>query len=401
MRPKSLAGSLFLLLAGAASAQTVHVVDGANGPGAHFTTLFGAVNAAEDGDVILMRAGSYFEDVFVDGSSLYLQAEAGATVGVGKVLVQNLGPDDTFGMRGIDLLGGGASGTAAVRAVDCAGSLWFEDMTVHGDPIAFTAGGGWFTNCAEVVFTRCVFEPPFNLVLPTISIDGSSVSLFDTLVDGLDGSGQVFITTPGEDAVEMIDGELFLYGSTINGGDGGNGIGVCGPGSPGGDGVVLGGQNPVVHVLDSTVTAGKGGLGSGDCPDGADGATYRMNAPAGSVLPVNGVERNFVVGSPVREGETMTLTFTGQPGDRVWLKYPRSPGPAILSSFWDGPLVTQTRPARSMGTIPASGVLTRNFTVPELPATAEALTFFAQAFFLDQRFIVSTPSFLVALDGAF
>ena len=44
-----------LLIAAPLAAQSVHVVDQANGPGADFTTISAALLAASDGDALLLR----------------------------------------------------------------------------------------------------------------------------------------------------------------------------------------------------------------------------------------------------------------------------------------------------------------------------------------------------------
>jgi len=401
---KALHRALFVVLLATAtsSAQTVHVVDLNSGLGSDFTTVRAAVLAATEGDVILVRDGNYFfDDVTIDGKSLVVVEDEGATVSCGRFVVQNLAANQSVVFRGIDLTGGGVDGQAALRVTDCAGPVWFEDVRVRGDNMAFVAGGGLCRNSAEVVFTRCFFEPPFLLGPFTFELEDSSVTMVGTTVAADPGAG-VFSAGPGADALLMTDGRLFLYDSDILGGDGGDGVTLCEDGAPGGVAITMQGTDPVVVVLDARVLGGTGGIGSGTCDDGADGPSYVMTAPSATVDTVNALARSYLVSSPVRENGTVQVSFQGQPGDRVWVRYPPAPGPSLLSNFWDGPfLVGLPAPRQFIGTLDGTGVLVQNIPLPNLGPSTEAVTFFTQAIFLGSRFVMSPPSVLVGLDSSF
>lgn len=82
-----------LALASVPSAQYVLVVDDSGGASVDFTSIADAVAvaAAGDGDVVLVRTGSYAGDVVVDGKSLVLTADTDAAVDHhGRLAVQNL-----------------------------------------------------------------------------------------------------------------------------------------------------------------------------------------------------------------------------------------------------------------------------------------------------------------------
>ena len=118
--------------------------------------------------------------------------------------------------------------------------VWLENVVISGVSMASVSGGGSITNCDQVVFIRSHFEPPFNMILaPTAKFINSNVYLFDTLIEGNDGGGIPFLSFPGEVALSMTDGLLYLVGSTICGGKGGGGVGLNGPGSDGGHALIM------------------------------------------------------------------------------------------------------------------------------------------------------------------
>src|SRR5262245_45172512 len=88
----------------------VLVVDAAGGPGSDFTDVPSAVSAAVDGDVLLVRSGSYLVDelaIALDGKGLTLVADSGASVAVGSLDVQDLPAGHFTLLQGLDLHGEG------------------------------------------------------------------------------------------------------------------------------------------------------------------------------------------------------------------------------------------------------------------------------------------------------
>ena len=111
MRIRSLlvAPLLAFLTSEGLAAQAVHVVDVANGPGADFVNLTSAVIAASEGDVLLVRGGTYAEALVLDGKGLVVTADEGATVSVNEIVVSNLAVDQFVAIRGIDTVRPAAS----------------------------------------------------------------------------------------------------------------------------------------------------------------------------------------------------------------------------------------------------------------------------------------------------
>jgi hypothetical protein len=120
---------------------------------------------------------------------------------------------------------------------------------------------------------------------------------------------------------------------------------------------------------------------------------------------VAGSARSLALASPVRTDELVQATFTGQPGDRVWLRHSFQAGAGQASPFYDGEyLLGQPRFKGLTATIPASGTLVVTAPAPQLAPGQESLVVYCQAFFRDaagQRFVVSPPGAVVLLDPSF
>ena len=77
----------------------VLVVDPGGGGGA-FTALQGAVDAAAEGDVILVQSdANFFESLLIDGKSVHIVVDTGFTAKVRGLAIENLGPDESVVVR--------------------------------------------------------------------------------------------------------------------------------------------------------------------------------------------------------------------------------------------------------------------------------------------------------------
>src|SRR5437867_7856524 len=103
MHSRLLSTSILLLLAPAARAGNVLVVD-ASGGGA-FTQIQPAVDAAADGDTILVKSGTYGSFVVGD-KGLAIVGDAGASVQVaGAIRARNLAAGRTLVLENLDATG--------------------------------------------------------------------------------------------------------------------------------------------------------------------------------------------------------------------------------------------------------------------------------------------------------
>jgi hypothetical protein len=127
-RPIACLGLLLLMLLARPLQAAVVVVDFANGPGTDYEFLWQAIDAAADGDTLLIRPGYYETWVTVDGRSLTLLGD-GAGVNIdGTLTVRHLAAGQRVVLRGLDL---GYAGS--VELYDNDGVVYVEDCTILAD----------------------------------------------------------------------------------------------------------------------------------------------------------------------------------------------------------------------------------------------------------------------------
>ncbi len=361
-----------------ATAQNVWVLDSANGPGADFTDLSTATSTAGDGDIILIRSGGYFDNPFipspiVSAKSLVLIADSGADVLLSPSTgfdVRNLAPLQTVAMRSIDV-----SGTA-IFGQDNLGTLWIEDIGT--DPAATIAphAAAAFNNCSAAIINRCslVGMNAFFPVSPGPSLNtfNSSVHVFDSTLQG--GSGAFGHTVlPGSSGARISDSFLYASGSSF----------ISGSGNP----------SPKESIVQVGPTSESILLDTSGNVFVEDGSTENLT----------GLSRSFEINSPVREGETLSITFTGVPGEIAILNLGLKPTGLFFDSLAGSALIDfPTFFIRIMGIIPASGTLVKNFTLNELGVGVEGVSFYSQGSFAStQGIVVGGGSLVVLLDDSF
>ena len=351
----------------AAAQGTVHVVDDDGGPGVDFSSLQAAVNAAVDGDVVLIRSGSYAGLTLTD-KDLVLVADQGAQVTVNAApSVTQLSAGKSVLLQGLTL-----RGNPGLRLANNTGAVVVDDCDVFG-----VQPGLWSTlpygmqvvDCASVTVTGSTVQlaqPGFGE--PALRTQNSRVFLFDSDFHGPAGAfGTYGDGSDGGPGATVAGGELFASGCRFLGGDGGDGgVSVwtsdCGDGGNGGPGLVslAGGGTPQLTLQDSLTQAGAGGVksafGTPPCVDGVDGLPVAM--AVGSPTVVTEEARSLSVSSPVRAGAPFTLNAGGQPGELVVLTFSAAPAPQI-SPLWTGVLVPEIASlgSVSLGAVPAGGDL--------------------------------------------
>lgn len=392
----------------APAAADVLVVDVANGSGADFTLLSSAVAAAAEGDVILVREGSY-GGAFVDGKSLVIQAEANAEVLVRSgISVRNLGPAQNVLIRGIDSEAPQIG--AALLVSGCQGAVHVEDAQLSGTPpfTAFPGGGVDVQSSSSVVLTRCVvqsFEHQF--LNPGLRALDSVVTLHQTTVNGSKTFDQsAFMPGPSGDGVELIGSVLTATDSLIVGGVGGDYVGSprsCFDGGPGGTGLVLF-SGSRASLFATTLQGGPGGQTSGTCSVGATGAVSSVDGTS-TLSSVAQSLGTLALGSPARSGQAYSLDVGGEPNAFAWVLYGTGLTPALFTPSWLGALHAPLDPFlfETLGTLPASGVLSSTLTASTAPGV-EGFAFYAQLLTLssvDGRLRLGTGTALTLLDPAF
>ncbi len=360
----------FVFAATLASAQgKLWIVDQAGGPGTDFTDIQPAVDAASDGDTILLRTGSPAYPAFtIDGKSLVVTEDAGESIRTGDVLVRNVAASQSVTLRGMD--------TSTLRIELAEGPVLVEDVG-QGALIGFCIFGGSNAGKVEVhgsdavVFSRCIFEAKGGVTagFEGVRITGSTVHMYETSARGSHPSGTD--SAKGGDGVAVFNSFLFASGGAFEGACGGD-AGLCaGSGGAGGAGLRI--FNSQVFLLETELAGGLGGDG-GDC--GFQGA---MGSPSvGGFTAVAGFARDYAISATATGGTTATIDYAGEPGDVVLSLVALAQSPLFLLQH-AGTLVVAAPPILiAHGPADLDGTLSVSAPIPPLPPGFEAFTVYAQ-----------------------
>ncbi|MEM7203850.1 MAG: hypothetical protein AAF628_26540 [Planctomycetota bacterium] len=268
----SLAGSL--ALAPASFAQTVWTVD--DDGGAAFTSIQAAVDAASDGDVIVVSDGSYAEFT-LDGKGLAVLADEAAAVvvqgtpGAVTTLVRNVPAGQRALLRGLTFAPSAQLFGRVLSIESCAGTVWIEDVA-YVMPSTFPLfyflaqeEATWVGDSAAVVFVGSTL-PGADGATPGQGNERGSVALRSensaVFVHGCDlRTGASLVETgTGRTGVFADGGLLVLRDSLVQGGTGGP-EGLFGSSLPGdgGPGLTVEG-GATVWSIGTTLQGGEGGF---------------------------------------------------------------------------------------------------------------------------------------------
>lgn len=428
VRSASFGPSFVLALAAAPATAGVIVVDAAGG-GA-YTQISAAVAAAQDGDTLLVRAGTY-AGFTVDARALSVVADAGALVRVrGSTVVRNLTAAQTVALSGLDLgyetnqwpdmppsAGEALTVTANagdVRLQGCvlAGKSWTSSGSVPGG-----AGVRALDNAGTLALSACQLtggRGPRNIDLfgghwaldggAGIELRNTRVAAYDcALTGGRGGDGFDDAGNGGSGAWSRASTSasgLFASNCAFTGGRGGDDYEdifqeFTDPGD-GGHGLFVE-AGTFSQELASTFAGGAVGIGV-FCPP-----TVHFPSPgvgihgAGTVFHFAGERVQLEAPRLVRVGATASFTVRGEPGDDVFLWVTNATGFRAVPS-WRGvvlPELPTPAKTRILGTIPASGALTVDFPAPALGAGATELDQYVQAFRRDGSGSVTLGSYAV------
>lgn len=386
-----------LLLAAGASAQSVFVVAPAPGPGVFSTDIQPAVNAAANGDLVLVKAGAY-SGFTINAKGVSVVADAGAAVVAnGVVLVINVSASQRVLLQGLTVHGDPSA--PAIVTQDSMGPVWIESCTVTGGT---RTGPGLVAissnSCPSVVIQRCSLTGgnattggPVNMGGPALHVANSGVAVADSQCTGGNGAptstGSGGFGGPG---LRVLTGSVFASGTAFQGGAGAAPVPPSFPGGLGGAGINTEGA---VTTLQCTFAGGPG------FPNGAP----TVVGGAGSLTIIPDVARHFSITSPVREGQALTITAGGVPGEIAWFLFAPSPGPIKLLLPFEGSLVLPAgSSAFAIGMIPGGGSLTTPpIVVPNLPAALQGTIVWCQSLlFGSPHAVIGPASALVLLDAA-
>lgn len=376
-----------LLVAPAYAQGKVWIVSKSGCPNVDFTEIQPAIDAAAEGDTILVR-GSYlnpqgeYSTFKIDGKSLSIVADglAPVTIALGSIYdlceIKNLGPAQSVLIKGANNL----RFRYPISLADNEGQVWIEEIWAEDFYSFLFIPTVSISNCSSVAIHRSGIQFPKSIVA-SLGMTDSTVMLLNSTVLGLDATyavclpGYTYFPSPGGEAIAINaspgkSSYLFLSGSRVEGGDGGGGgycatLGICMNSQDGGDAIVTASPQCVVLNQASTVQGGAGGLVSpymSPCsPPGLPGSAL---AGPGMILPLPGAARDVKSSLPAVEKQSASIQASGLPGDRVLL------ASSLASTFLpmlplNGILLVQ--PPVSiipLGTIPSSGQLTLSVPIP-------------------------------------
>jgi len=351
-------GLALVALTAAGSAQQAWVVDNSGAPGADFAQLDSAVQAAADGDVLLVRSTGLFYFLFqvLDGRGLTIVADGGPVSVISTLAVRNLAPDQRVVLRGLEFYF-----DDGLILESNQGLVWIEDCRLLAD------NPGCF-GCPVVAAVDASDTPLVLLnselsgatpwldrnipVGPGLRLQGATAALLGGTVQGGLGEDYGGLPSPGGVGLEAT-GSFFLASQLeIQGGQ------AAPLSETGGNGMeLLGGSTGWLRA-----TTPQGGFGTPfGLPQVVDGAS--VLATRSHRLPT------LEASSPVRGGETLDLTFRGAPGETFLLRVGLEPAldwEPETASF----RLVDALPALSLflGVVPASGVASASIPLPALGA---------------------------------
>ena len=386
-----------LLLTTPRAIADVLVIDAASGPGSQYTVLQFAIEAAQPGDTLLLRSGSYWAFSLV-GKGLSLVAEEGASVTVvGPSKVRSVPAGETVLVRGLDfktdttlfVLQG------ALGLEGCDGAVWLEDCSVIArdvlQPLPGRMSALSVKACRQVVLLRSTVEgygflstfagtgvglTGMSCEFSDVTVQGSSVGAFFAIPEGVDEDGHA--------GLAMLGGQVHAAGSTFQGGSGANSLLIgfgCTKPTSGGDAVSVAGTG-VFLGLDNTYLPGAAGLiACTPLPPGplpTPGANVGVGSLAQHVA-LSGLARDFEAASPVRELAQFVLAFDVQPFEDVFLLVGSQPLGLFVQPLGGSLLVWGTLQILPLGKADGSGTLDLVLPMPPLPPGVLAQDFYLQA----------------------
>jgi hypothetical protein len=399
--------------------------------GAPFTSIQAAVNASQNGDIVLVKAGNY-GSFTIDGRVVSVVADAGATVTVpGQVVVRNLPAMTQIALVRLSVTGSNGTGPtngAAIRLENNNGHIRVDGCTLRGGDGGTLSGCSVVGNadaapalsvqrCADVAVSlgdlrggnaNNLFAFPDCDGTPVVGgmgghglfVNDSIVAVYDTSLKGGAGGTAWYHGGHGGDAMRIADlvpsgfptnvlasncsldgsakgGSAWDYIGGESAGFGGNAIEAAGPCS--------------VRVLDCGPISGLGGCTLAGCLPLAP--LYAISAPA-TLTQLSGPSKGFGMPRVLREGQNAQMLFSGSTGDAVFLLLsptqqqffaPAFKGVILLGSPLLGPY--------TLGNIDPSGFFSIMLPVPALPIGVDGIGLELQA-------ILVAPSGDAVLTGA-
>lgn len=367
------------------------------GPGIDFTSIQAAVDAAVEGDTILVETGTYFGQVVIDGKALTLQGLGPVSIGNvpasgqarGQLLIQNIGAGQAVDVRSITTFRDGFVPGPGIELADSAGRIWLEESGT----LNFGGRGIVISNCANVLLAEVD-----SRAARAVDLGGVATPREGLFVDGLGHVGVVdsaffgsglapftLATVPatGGAAVRVERGDVALHGVDLVGGNGTSAlVAGCEVGAPGGPGLSINGA-PGLPVLVRgravTASAGLGGAFDPGCTS-APAAAVAIDDPGGRYVPEPGTLRLLALPSFAASGQPFNLSYQGEGLDLVAVFVgPPVIGQQVMAFMGDLWLNTSSAKLMAVGQAAVDGSWAKSFSVPVAGVQARAQGFVVSA----------------------
>jgi hypothetical protein len=400
------------------AANQVHIV-GTGG----FSTLQSAIDAASDGDTLLLKTGVFTTGTIVD-KGLTIVTDDPADIGIHRIRelkIQNLAAQKTVVVRGVEFTEFGWSPTPRIDITGCSGTVLIEDCQANRSvPAAVRV-----TNSAAVFLARCVVEGRSGqamvgtAALPALIATNSQVFAYDSVIEGGAGAHDVGnpdqlypgLATDGGTGAEITGGALFASGTIVSGGDGGdilNGLGYSGFGpfyaGDGGAALKLSG-GAISRRLQSPLIPGAAGVTLKPPPFYSGSAGVAVIDEGGSQFVISEFARKLELVTPVREGGSQSVSLSGQPFEPAWLLFSLGTQGGYISGLKGALLPALPVTLVALGALDFQGKLDFDVALPAdvLPPGVDAVTIQLQGMFAgaNSPILLSSPSATVLLDDVF
>jgi predicted outer membrane repeat protein len=356
-----------------------------------FVELQDAVDAAAEGDTILVAAGTY-GGVTIAGKGVSLVAAPDQIVQIaGTLEVLDLPAASEVVLSGLVVTGAvlEISSAPALVVSNCAGQVRVEACTLRGgagheppgESQVYGRGGHGVVlqGSPKVAFSRSTLQggnggdDPQQCYDCTGGDGGlgvraslSTAAFHDCTIRGGDGGQNGFAGGHGGHGVRLLNSWMFVAGSSLTGGKGGNAWDfIFAAGGDGGAGVFVD-PGATAELLDNVYAGGAGGIAF--VFPANNGTPGELKTGGGNFVEHAGTARSLAAARVVIDDQQPILVnLQGQPGDAVWVRIGTQP--AFLPQL-SIPGVGLVKPGHvtkaALGVIGPSGSLGMALPAPDL-----------------------------------
>lgn len=374
-----------------------------------FLDVQDAIDAASDGDLIVVYEGSY-SSILIDDLAVAILGWPSQVVTTGPIRVQNLAAGKLVVLSGLQVpLGPEVPDPAepALTASSCAGSLRLQDCSLAGQTASTGSApdGMVLIDCDDVAISNSwTLGGARTGYVPGISGDGgrglyavnSRVAAHGSQFWGRYGQS-LYNVGDGGDGVACFGSQVHLTGSSIEGGAGGDDQGGDPPGD-GGNALVIG-AGSIAFGLRNELLPGRAGASCWiACKYGIEGQALVVESGA-EYVEVSGPVHSLRISPIGFDSDSVAMSVEGLSAARVALNFSYSPGhdldPGLSGVFQLGKPLAHAAPQQhgwrsrmqvplvlddgQLGSIPDSGVLELEIVVGPILEPSSVLLVQAEA----------------------